>query len=96
MSHYAKDLVKRMLVVSQFDRLGSFAGAEMDIKKHPFFGDIDWQKLTSKDLKVPFMPKVKDPLDGSNFDDYSKLEKKEKKERYTPLTGREQALFDKF
>jgi serine/threonine protein kinase len=96
MTDYAKDLVRRMLVVSQYDRLGSFAGAEMDIKRHPFFEDIDWKKLANKELKVPFTPKVKDPLDGSNFDDYSKLEKKEKREKYIPLTGREQSLFDKF
>lgn len=95
-STYGKDLVRRMLVVSQHDRLGSFAGAEMDIKNHPFFEEIDWAKLVNKDLKVPFTPKIKDPLDGSNFDDYSKLEKKEKKERFIPLTGREQAMFDKF
>eukprot|EP00956_Cyclotella_meneghiniana_P030281 scaffold75720_cov67-Cyclotella_meneghiniana.AAC.4 len=93
-STYASDLLKRMLVVSQNDRLGSFAGAEMDIKNHPFFEEIDWNKLGKKELKVPFTPKIKDPLDGSNFDDYSKLEKK--KEHFTPLTGREQAMFDAF
>ena len=93
---YAKDLINRMLVVSQHDRLGSFAGAEMDIKRHPFFEDIDWKKLSDKELKVPYKPTVKNPLDGSNFDDYSKLEAKEKKQTYIPLTGREQAIFDKF
>ena len=46
--------------------------------------------------KVPFKPKVKDPLDGSNFDDYSKLEAKEKKARMVKLTGAEQQLFDAF
>lgn len=91
---YASDLMKRMLVVSPNARLGSFAGAEMDIKNHPFFEEIDWKKLGKKELKVPFVPKIEDPLDGSNFDDYSKLEKK--KERFTPLTGREQAMFDAF
>jgi hypothetical protein len=95
-SHYAKDLINRMLVVPQYDRLGSFAGAEMDIKHHPFFDEIDWEKLAEKSLKVPFKPKVKNPLYGSNFDDYSKLEAKEKKEKFIALTGREQAMFDKF
>ena len=96
MSHYAKDLIQRMLVVSQYDRLGSFAGADMDIKRHPFFEDIDWKMLADKKLKVPFTPKVKNPLDGSNFDDYSKLEAKEKKQKYKALSAREQAMFDKF
>ncbi|KAL7485761.1 hypothetical protein ACHAW6_011359 [Cyclotella cf. meneghiniana] len=95
-SYYAKDLINRMLVVPQYDRLGSFAGAEMDIKRHPFFDGIDWEKLAAKSLKVPFKPTVKNPLDGSNFDDYTKLEAKDKKEKFIALTGREQAMFDKF
>mmetsp|Transcript_10375 Transcript_10375/g.21429 ORF Transcript_10375/g.21429 Transcript_10375/m.21429 type:complete len:837 (+) Transcript_10375:96-2606(+) len=91
-----KDLISRMLTVNPAERLGSFAGADKDIRRHPFFDDIDWKRLLRKELKVPFKPDVKNPLDGSNFDDYSKLEAKERNERYPKLTGAEQRLFDKF
>lgn len=92
----SKDLIKRMLVVNPANRLGSFAGAEKDIKKHQFFADIDWTNLAKKNVKVPFKPKVSNPLDGSNYDDYSKLEAKEKKAKMVKLTGGEQKLFAKF
>jgi len=96
MSEEAKDLIKKILVVRPEDRLGSFAAADKDIKAHPFFNDFNWQKMEKLEAKVPFKPKVKDPLDGSNFDDYSKLELKEKKAKMTRLTGAEQQLFDAF
>ena len=96
MSTSSKDLIKRMLTVNPNDRLGSFANADKDIKSHPFFNDIDWENLTKKNIKVPFKPKVSDILDGSNFDDYSKLEAKTKKEKVQKLTGAEQKLFAKF
>ena len=96
MSTFAMDLIKRILTVNQANRLGSFHGADMDIRSHPFFEDIDWDDLLAKKVKVPFKPKVSDPLDGSNFDDFSKLEAKVKKENLPMLTGAEQKLFNDF
>lgn len=96
MSKFAKDLIARMLTVNPAERLGSFAGADKDIKMHPFFESIDWKLLAKKELKVPFKPKVSNPLDGSNFDDFSKLEAEEKKTKMVKLTVKEQHLFDKF
>jgi len=98
MSASSIDLIKRMLTVDPNDRLGCFAGAEKDIMNHPFYEDIDWKQMSSKKAEAPFKPKVKDPLDGSNFDDYSKLEAKEKnaKTRMTKLTKAEQKLFARF
>mmetsp|Transcript_25000 Transcript_25000/g.45211 ORF Transcript_25000/g.45211 Transcript_25000/m.45211 type:complete len:830 (-) Transcript_25000:336-2825(-) len=96
MSAESKDLIKAMLTVNPNDRLGSFAHAEKDIMAHKFFKNIDWKKLSKKEITVPFKPKVSDPLDGSNFDDYSKLEAQAKKEKTTKLTAAEQKLFTKF
>lgn len=96
MTGEARDLIKRVLTVNPSDRIGSFAAADKDITEHPFFNDINWQELQNRETKVPFKPKVKDPLDGSNFDDYTKLEKKEQKAKNVKLTGAEQAMFDGF
>ena len=96
MSEESKDLIKRILVVRPEDRLGSFAAGEKDIKEHPFFNDINWEEIQNMEAKVPFQPKVKDYLDGSNFDDYGKLEAKEKKAKMVNLTAAEQRMFDDF
>jgi hypothetical protein len=42
-------------------RLGSpQKGGTASIKSHPFFEDIDWDKLLNRDYQPPFKPKVKD------------------------------------
>jgi len=94
MSTTAKDLITRMLTVHANDRLGSFAAAEKDIQAHPFFEDINWKDFGAN--KIPFTPSISDPLDGSNFDDFSKLEAQVKKEKVKKLSAREQKMFDKF
>ena len=37
---------------------------------HAFFKQIDWNKLVRKELKAPYVPKIKSSTDTSNFDDY--------------------------
>ncbi len=44
-------------------RLGTSDAAE--IKKHPFFRSIDWDKLFKKEVEPTFKPKVKSEADIS-------------------------------
>uniref|UniRef100_T1H8A9 AGC-kinase C-terminal domain-containing protein n=1 Tax=Rhodnius prolixus TaxID=13249 RepID=T1H8A9_RHOPR len=44
-------------------RLGSGEGDADDIKNHPFFDNIDWEKVKRKDLEVAFKPDLNGPLD---------------------------------
>ncbi|KAG5683478.1 hypothetical protein PVAND_012756 [Polypedilum vanderplanki] len=49
-------------------RLGSMESPEGDIKYHPFFAEINWEKLERKELEPPFKPQVRHPLDTQYFD----------------------------
>jgi hypothetical protein len=50
------------------NRIGSVNGIE-EIKAHPWFADLSFEKLVNKQLEVPFKPKLSaDMLDVSNFD----------------------------
>ena len=40
------------------------------VLQHDFFRSIDWRKLEAKDVRVPYRPEIRDPLDTSNFDSY--------------------------
>ena len=39
-----------------------------NIKDHPWFSTIDWNRLINQELKAPFIPKLEDDLDTQNFD----------------------------
>jgi hypothetical protein len=51
-------------------RLGSKKGSE-EVLAHPFFSDIDMDKLIKKELVPPFKPDVKDNFNLSTFDPQS-------------------------
>lgn len=38
------------------------------MKKHPFFRDINWDSILKKEVKAPFIPKLKDEEDTSHID----------------------------
>ncbi|KAJ3329384.1 hypothetical protein HDU76_008017 [Blyttiomyces sp. JEL0837] len=54
-------------------RLGA-NGAD-EIKRHPFFSDINWQKLMARKYNPPFRPDVSSATDTSNFDEEFTSEK---------------------
>ena len=66
----AADLIKKLLTASQTERLGSAKGGAEDVKKHAFYKKLAWQSLLAKKIEAPYKPKIKDPLDTSNFDHF--------------------------
>ncbi|KAG0373849.1 hypothetical protein BGX24_011167 [Mortierella sp. AD032] len=69
----AQDLIQRFLDKNSKTRLGSGpngAEAVAQIKSHPFFKGIDFQRLKTRDVTPPFQPHVgvMGDLDVSNFD----------------------------
>lgn len=43
-----------------------------EIKIHPFFAGVEWNKL--KDKVSPYIPEVKNEVDTTNFDKYDEEE----------------------
>ncbi|RDW89070.1 kinase-like protein [Coleophoma cylindrospora] len=62
-----RNFVKGLLNRNPKHRLGATDDAE-ELKRHPFFADIDWEALTKKLITPPFKPKLKSETDTSNFD----------------------------
>ncbi|XP_062429678.1 ribosomal protein S6 kinase alpha-2 isoform X1 [Rhea pennata] len=64
----AQSLLRALFKRNPSNRLGAgFDGVE-EIKRHPFFITIDWNKLYRKEIKPPFKPAVGRPEDTFHFD----------------------------
>lgn len=72
----ATGLLEKLLVRKQARRLGNLANGYIDIKRQEWFesSGIDFPSLRRKEAEAPWVPKVKDPLDTTHFDDFSEME----------------------
>ena len=67
-SDNAKDLLKKLLIKKQNNRLGAQNGFA-EIKVHPFFSGFNFNDLLEKKIKPPYVPKLSGKLDVGNFDE---------------------------
>jgi serine/threonine protein kinase len=91
-SDEAKDLIRKMLVVKVKDRLGCLRRADLDLREHAWFCTVDFGKLYRKECPAPWVPPIKNPFDGENFDEWEEQDKRNLK----PLSKLEQRLFEDF
>ena len=62
LSPEVQDLLNRVLVKEPEDRL-----TVKEIKKHPFFRNLNWSQLAQRRVTPPFTPKITSETDVSNF-----------------------------
>ncbi|KAJ0159964.1 Serine/threonine-protein kinase SCH9 [Colletotrichum tanaceti] len=67
LSQEGRNFVKGLLNRNPKHRLGATDDAE-ELKRHPFFADIDWDLLAKKLITPPFKPKLTSATDVSYFD----------------------------
>ena len=94
----AKDLLRKLLIKKQNERFGINGGFE-EIKKHPFFKDIDFKALEEKKIDAPFKPVLESNIDVTNFDDEftsEDLVSSEITEKNMDLIKKNQDKFDEF
>ena len=65
----AKDLIEKLFVGDPKKRLGYNSADE--VKNHPFFHDIDFNKVLNKEYKPPFIPQLDNETDLKYFDQIS-------------------------
>ena len=74
----AKDLIEKLFVNNPKKRLGYKSADE--VKNHPFFKDIDFDKVLNKEYKPPFVPKLDSETDLKYFEQIDGGMEEEKKE----------------
>ena len=63
------DLIRKLLTVDPKKRIGYGSNDANDIKNHPYFKDVDWEKYKRKEIKPPFIPQLENDVDLKYFDE---------------------------
>ncbi|UKZ77775.1 hypothetical protein TrVFT333_005501 [Trichoderma virens FT-333] len=67
----AQNLLERLITADLTKRLGNLFGGSQDVKNHPWFAEVTWDRLARKDIDAPYTPPVKAGSgDASQFDRY--------------------------
>lgn len=68
----AQNLLERLITADLTKRLGNLYGGPNDVKNHPWFAEVTWDRLARKDIDAPYTPPVKAGTgDASQFDRYA-------------------------
>ena len=91
----AQDLIQRLIVRRQANRLGCLSRGDMDIRDHMWFNIIDVDKLLKRQIPPPWIPRIRDPMDAHHFDSYRHLENEAPTSKPN-LPQEQQAMFKDF
>ncbi|KAK6622713.1 hypothetical protein RUM43_008556 [Polyplax serrata] len=68
------DFISKLLVKNPRKRLGGGEEDAEELKRHQFFAGTDWSELARKNIPAPFVPKISNELDVSNFsEEFTKM-----------------------
>ncbi|KAK7923296.1 cAMP-dependent protein kinase type 2 [Apiospora marii] len=73
----AHNLLQSLITPDLTKRLGNLYGGPQDVKNHPWFAEVTWDRLLRKDIDAPYTPPVKAGAgDASQFDRYPEEQEK--------------------
>lgn len=63
------DLLQKLIVKDLTQRLGNLQNGSDDVKNHPWFKEVIWERLLSRDIETPYEPPITSGVgDTSQFD----------------------------
>ncbi|XP_078347622.1 serine/threonine-protein kinase N2-like [Oculina patagonica] len=91
-------IMRRLLRRNPERRLGASEKDAEDVRKQPFFRDMNWDDLLARKVRPPFVPSVRHAEDVSNFDEEFTSEEPvlTPPKEIRPLSREEQTLFADF
>ncbi|KAK7941177.1 uncharacterized protein PG986_013564 [Apiospora aurea] len=73
----AQNLLQSLITPDLTKRLGNLYSGPQDVKNHPWFAEVTWDRLLRKDIDAPYTPPVKAGAgDASQFDRYPEEQEK--------------------
>ncbi|PIL22593.1 hypothetical protein GSI_15282 [Ganoderma sinense ZZ0214-1] len=92
----AVSILQKLLTRDPTRRLGSGKGDAEEIKRHPFFKDVNFDDVLHKRIPPPYFPTINGTADTSNFDEEFTREQPTLTPVHTQLSSRDQAEFNGF
>ncbi|KAI0284016.1 hypothetical protein BGY98DRAFT_1093647 [Russula aff. rugulosa BPL654] len=92
----AVSILQKLLTRDPTRRLGSGKTDAEEIKKHPFFKDVNFDDIFNKRVPPPYFPTINGSADTSNFDEEFTREQPTLTPVHGQLTARDQAEFNGF
>ena len=87
----SKSLIKHLLDRDVSRRYGNLKNGVEDIKNHPFFRSMDWDKLLKQEIVADFIPKIKPENELKYFDFYP-----ESDEKMEPIPSKDDVFLKEF
>ncbi|TFK98668.1 kinase-like domain-containing protein [Pterulicium gracile] len=69
-SAVATDVILRLMEGDPSRRIGNLHAGAVDVFTHPWFTEVDWVKLSKREITAPYLPKLSHEGDASAFDNY--------------------------
>lgn len=61
----ATDLVMKLMEGDASRRYGNLRHGAGDVFAHPWFREVDWERLAARDIMAPYMPRINGEGDAS-------------------------------
>ncbi|EGN98034.1 hypothetical protein SERLA73DRAFT_109366 [Serpula lacrymans var. lacrymans S7.3] len=92
----AVSILQKLLTRDPSRRLGSGKADAEDIKRHPFFKDVNFDDVLNKRIPPPYFPTINGSADTSNFDEEFTKEQPTLTPVHGQLSSRDQQEFSGF
>lgn len=89
-----KDLIRKLLVRDPSKRLGMGPRGFEDIRNHPFFKGVEWEKLGRLEIPPPFQPQLDRANCPADFELEDQFFGDAERKREMELTDEQQKLFE--
>jgi protein kinase A len=67
----AKDLLTKLLTADLSKRYGNLKAGSADIFNHPWFAEVNWERLERREIDAPYIPPIRPGGgDASQFERY--------------------------
>ncbi|KAF4621128.1 hypothetical protein D9613_000995 [Agrocybe pediades] len=66
----ATDIIMKLMEGDPSRRYGNLRHGAGDVFAHPWFREVDWERLAAREITAPYLPRINGEGDASAFDNY--------------------------